>query len=106
MPDGLPRRRRRRPGDQPAELELNHEHAGELGRASDRCRPGDQPAELELNHEHACWLAAPATPPANRRARACRRARRAGVAADLVTKLELDHEQAGKLGAPASPPTW
>jgi hypothetical protein len=43
---------RRRPGDQTSR-ELNHEDAGELGRASDRCRPGGQPAELELNHEHA-----------------------------------------------------
>ena len=36
-----------------AELELDQEHAGELGRAGDRRRPGGQPAELELDREHA-----------------------------------------------------
>ena len=39
--------------DQPAELELDQEHAGELGPASDRRRPA---AEIELDHEDACEL--------------------------------------------------
>ena len=72
-----------------AELELDHEHAGELGRAGDRRRPGDQPPSSSSTTSMPASSAAPA------------------IAADLVTSRRA-RPRACRRARPRrrSPPTW